>query len=55
MNVLARAVLESTRETGGLTNSATFQAPFYSFKLTYPNIYFIYDLLEPMKGCVLAD
>lgn len=48
LSVLARAMLESTRETGGLTNSATFQAQFYSFELTYPNIYFIYDLLESM-------
>lgn len=53
LSVLARAMLESTRETGGLTNSATFQAQFYSFELTSPNIYFISDLLESMKGWLL--
>ena len=46
---LASAVLESCK----LTNLATTQAPIQGFELAYPNIYFVYELLEHTKGPVL--
>ena len=59
LSELARAVLEGSpwwcgcRRAGGLTSSDTSQAQNQGFELTHPNIYSIYELLEPVKWWIL--